>query len=167
MKNASLLIEESVFLLFLSILSSAGYIRANPVVAPIVLENPFISIISLTVFFLIGTSVEYVFFKNYVNKFSTNIKERNKMLSHSIIKINLITYPIAQILAYMIYLLFIEYFLIFILFLELGIIIIEWRLLKLELDRIFDLMLPSTQVLSRFAIANLFSFLIGLLGFLF
>ena len=167
-KGNSLLIKESIFLLLLSILSFSRFVRANPVaIYPV--ENPYIRITVLTIFFLIGTSIEYVFFKNYLNKFSANKKERNKLLSRSIIKINLITYPITQILAYVIYLFFIDYFFIFIFFLEIGVVIIEWRLLKIELERIIDewtRFMSIKQVLLGSAKANLFSFLIGLIGFL-
>lgn len=165
-KGNSLLIKESILVLLVSFLSFSRFVRANPIYLKPV-ESPFIRITFLTIFFFIGTSVEYIFYKIYLNKFSANTKERNKNLSRSIIKINLITYPITQILAYIIYLFAKEYFLIYIFFLELGVIIVEWRLLKLELDRIIDdWILLSNQVLLMSAIANIFSFLIGLVGFI-
>jgi len=164
-KGNSLIIKEIVIAIVLSILFSARFVRANPIVIYPV-ENPYIRIIFLTIFFLIGTAVEYVFFKNYLKKFTTYLDEKNKILSRSIIKINLVTYPITQLFAYIIYLFIIEYFLIIILFLEVGIVFIEWKLIKLELHKIVDRALPSKQILEGTTLANIFSFLIGLIGFI-
>jgi len=169
-KGNSLLIKESIFLLLLSILVDARFVRANPI--PIFPEeNPYIRITLLTIFFLIGTSVEYGFFKLYFNKFSANTKERNKLLSRSIILINLITYPITQILAYIIFrfiwnIFSYVFFLIFICFIEIGVVIIEWRFLNWRLDKSSNWILSSKEVLTATALANLPSFLIGMVAFI-
>lgn len=145
-------------ILFLELVVIRGY--ANPVAVSLP-EDPFARTIFLTVFFLIGSFMEYLIFKLRI----TN-KQKNRKMLLSCFKINLITFPLTQILAYIISRYLFYFFWIYIIGIEILVIFIEWLLYKIELNKIFE---NSSQrnLLETTVIANVASFFLGLLALFF
>ena len=143
-------------------------VRANPVVSyPI--ENPVIRSIFLIFIFSIGTFVEYI-----VYRFRFRITKYEKYpLMKSCYKVNLITFPITQIIAYIIYVYLEFYFWIYVIVIEIFVIGIEWRLFKMEFEnriKSFEFdgdheRFLSQKILICSIIANSSSFFVGLLAF--
>ncbi len=88
--------------------------------------------------------------------------------SHYILflKINLVTFPLTQILAYFFYMYFILFFWFYVFLIEIGVVIIESYLLKIELKRIVVVELTPKFVIRNTISANLISFLVGFLAYL-
>ena len=137
-------------------------VRANPVPAyPI--ENPVVTTTFQFILFFLGIAVEYGIFK--MSKITTFVN--NRILFRSIFKINLITYPLTQIIAYIIYIYFFALFWIYILIIEIFVIYAEWFLIRLDLTRKSEGALSSGLILRRAYIANISSFLLGLIIYIF
>lgn len=117
-------------------------------------EDPIKRTIILTIVFVIGTFIEYIILKKGINE----------ILFFSCIKINLVTFPLTQILAYIISIYLWAYFWFYVLGIEILVIIIEWLLLRIELSKALVL---SRNILHYTAMANLISFLLGLCSFVF
>jgi hypothetical protein len=160
---------ESILLSSLSILISIPSIKANPVMIPLIpwSYDPFFCIIYLTILFLIGILAEYFYFKSSMSKKSPSQITEKKVLFFTILKINLVTYPLTQVLAYIFYVFVSLLFWVFIFFIEILVVMIEWQLLKIEFNRIYEANFASKIILKETSLANLNSFLIGLIGFIF
>jgi hypothetical protein len=128
-------------------------------------ENPFIRIPMLIIMFFIGTALEYAYFSSKFSK-----KRKFDYVSRSdyklFLKINLVTFPLTQVLAYFFYVYFLQFFWLYVLLIEIGVVFIESYLLRFELQRVVDVEISSKFILGRTFIANIISFLVGLLAFL-
>jgi hypothetical protein len=124
-------------------------------------EDPISRIITLTIMFIIGTYIEL----SLVNLKSEEIKLRKKDLLKPVFKVNLVTYPLTQILVYIFFIYITQFFWLFVLLIEISVILIEWQLLKFQLHRKDD-KIPSKEILNNMILANVISFLVGLIGFI-
>ncbi len=128
-------------------------------------ENPFIRIPMLIIMFFIGTALEYAYFSSKFSK-----KRKFDYVSRSdyklFLKINLVTFPLTQVLAYFFYVYFLQFFWLYVLLIEIGVVFIESYLLRFELQRVVDVEISSKFILGRTFIANIISFLVGFLAFL-
>lgn len=134
-----------------------GY--ADPIV-PYPSEDPIIRTIILTNMFFIGTTIEYAIFKRGVVK-----RPSNKKLFSTCVKVNLVTFPLTQILAYIINIYLSSYFWFYVLGIEILVIIIEWLLFRIEFNKILMESINSKHILQYTTMANFSSFLLGLLAF--
>ena len=139
----------------------------NPVVAePIVLmKNPFFAVPILIIMFFGGSGLEYAFFYLVIIK-KKSFEYASKPQYRTFLKINLVTFPLTQILAYFFYVYFVQFFWLYVLLIEIGVVFIEWFLLKIELKRIIDVEITSKFILIMSFLANAQSFLVGFLVFL-
>ena len=167
-KHKSLVLLKYLLLLTIAFIVVIQSTKANPVVAQVIrlIDIPYISIPIITIFFVIGALVEYIYFKIIMSRITFTGRDNNKALLHSIFKINLITYPLTQVLAYICCILFPFFFWFYIILIEILVIMIEWKLLNFELHRIFEVNMASKRVLKNSILANLSSFLIGFFGFI-
>lgn len=124
-------------------------------------EYPPYRIIALTIMFIIGTFIEYRLF----NLNDGEIQLRRKDFSKPILKVNLVTYPFTQILAYIAYIYIFTFFWLCVLIIEIAVILIEWQLLRIELYKKND-QIPSRKILNQIIKMNFVSFLIGLIAFI-
>ncbi|MCK4284923.1 MAG: hypothetical protein KAX18_01920 [Candidatus Lokiarchaeota archaeon] len=135
-------------------------VYANPIpLEPI--ENPVLRIVALTIVFMIGTFFEYRLLKLD----DEEIQLRKKELLWPVFKVNLVTYPLTQILAYIVYIYILLFFWLYVLVIEIAVVIIEWQLLKIELHKIND-RIPSKEILIQMIKVNFVSFLVGLIAFI-
>ncbi|MFW9952470.1 MAG: hypothetical protein ACFFKA_20310 [Candidatus Thorarchaeota archaeon] len=135
---------------------------ANGVVPPIAFENPFMRITVITIFLFINAHIEYAFFKFVVFKRSSILNRGYRFF----LRINLITFPLTQILAYAFYIYFPDFFWLYVIFIELLVIIIEWVLLNKTFQRLTEIKKSPLFILKGTFGANIISFGIGLLAFL-
>ena len=136
-------------------------VLGNPVVMnPI--ENPVIKSIFMVILFVLGTSLEYLLLKQ------TEIIARAESngLIRSFLKVNLVTFPLTQILAYIVYIYLILFFWVYILIIEIFVVFVEWALLKTELNKTHSINVESKKFLFQVGLANCGSFLLGLLLFI-
>ena len=128
-------------------------------------ENPFITVPLLILMFFIGARVEYAYFNSKFFK-----KHRSEHVSRShyrlFLRINLVTFPLTQILAYFFYIYFLLFFLFYIFLIEIGVVLIESYLLRIELQKGVDVELSSKYILRMTFSANLISFLVGFIAYL-
>ncbi len=144
-------------------------VRANPVVAYPTIENPVIRSIFMIFIFIIGTFVEYIVYRL---RFKID-KDEKQPLMKSCYKVNLITFPITQIIAYIICVYLEFYFWIYIVIVEFIVMGIEWGLFKIEFEnrlRSYEFdgdqeRFLSKKILICSIIANSSSFLVGLIVF--
>ena len=164
-KHKSPIFLKYLLLITISSLIFIRFVKANPtaIMYPVP-ENPVLRLIIVSIFFVIGAIVEYFYFKNRFSKISLTFA--NKNLFTNIFKVNLVTYPLTQIFAYIILIFLNPFFWPLILLLEVLVVLIEWQLLKLEFSRTFKDRIPSKTILKDAFLANLYSFLIGLIGFI-
>jgi hypothetical protein len=161
-KRKSIFLVITIFIFLCS--EFTQYIYGNPVVVE-PRENPFIRIPMLITMFFIGAALEYAYFSS---KFSKNCKFDYVSRSDYklFLKINLVTFPLTQILAYFFYIYFLQFFWVYILLIEIGVVLIESYLLRFELQRVVDVEISSKFILGRTFIANIISFLVGFLAYL-
>jgi hypothetical protein len=165
-KQKSYLIAALSTLFFIIIIQS---VYGNPVpLGPI--ESPFIRVPLLIIMFFIGAKVEYAyfnakFFRKYRYNPNTN-KFDVKSHYNLFLRVNLVTYPLTQILAYFFYIYFLFFFFFYIILIEIGVIFIESHLLRIELQRLLDVELSPKFILSKTCSANIASFFVGLLVFM-
>lgn len=126
------------------------------------LANPVLSSFLMIIVFTVGTTLEYVIFKYSENE----IYSEPKGILSSFFKINLVTFPLTQILAYIFYIYFLSMFWFYVFVIEVLVVVIEWFLLRIELNNSRDLHLKSNKILFDTIIANLVSFLFGLIIYL-
>lgn len=125
-------------------------------------ENPYIRIPLLIFMFFIGVWVEHDYFNaKVIQEYGAGYISRRYY--KVFLRVNLVTFPLTQILAYVFYLYFWLFFWIYILLIEIGVVYIESYLLKIELKGVVDLRVPPKIILKRVFVANLISFLLGLL----
>ena len=156
-----------IFILCLILLINGVYANGMPIWYPV--ENPIMRSILIFFVFFFGTSIEYGVLKL---NFKIEQSER-RILLKSCFKINFITFPIAQILAYIIYVYALGYFWLYVILIEVLVINIEWGLYKIE----FKHRVKSSEILTdpqRFVskkilicsiVANCLSFLVGLISY--
>lgn len=157
-----------IFILYSIPLINGVYANGMPIWYPI--ENPIMRSILIFFVFFLGTGIEYGVLKL---NFKIEKSERRIFLK-SCFKINFITFPIAQILAYIIYVYALGYFWLYVILIEVLVINIEWGLYKIE----FKHRVKSSETLAdpqRFVSkkiligsieANCLSFLVGLISFI-
>lgn len=158
-----ILILINLTLLFLLEISM---VKANPVVVPLYVDIFYMTFILIMVFIIntiIEYSINYISFKNYVL--------HNRELYKIIVMVNLVTFPLTQVFAYIISLYFMTFFFSYIIFIEFLVIIAEWSLLKIELSRLvnkfsFKFPIKSLKIFHVALLSNVTSFLIGLTIFL-
>jgi hypothetical protein len=167
-KHESSLLLQYLLLISMLILTCIPSVKANPVAVPLIpwIYNPYFCIFYITILFLIGTLVEYLYFRSVIAKKNSSQASKNKVLLFTIFKINLVTYPLTQVLAYIFYIVISWLFWVFIFFIEILVVMIEWQLLKIEFERIYEGNVVLKNLLKDTSLANLNSFLIGLIGFI-
>ncbi len=161
-----------IYIFYIFILLSCFFINevhADGIVFWYPVENPILRSIFIFFIFFLGTTIEYgVFILNFkIEKFERRI------LLKSCYKVNFITFPITQILAYIIYVYAELYFWIYIIIIELLVINIEWGLLKIKFENLIKSLeifsnpqrFVSKKILIGSIEANFLSFLVGLLAF--
>ena len=136
----------------------------NPVlVDPFVFyQNPFFTVPLLIITFFIGAWVECAYFNLIFFK-----KHRFEDVSRShyrlFLRVNLVSFPLTQILAYFFYIYFVQFFWFYIFFIEIGVVFIESYLLRIGLKRGLDVEISSKSILINTFSANMISFLFGFL----
>ena len=165
-KKKSSLVLKFLLLIIISSIVTIRFAKANPVVyyPSLIPEYPIARLIIISIFFVIGVLIEYGYFKS---KFSNKcLTFENKPLFMTLFKVNVVTYPLTQVLAYIVYIFLISFFWPLILLIETFVILSEWKLLNLEFNKMLEEKIYSKNVLKYAIIANLYSFLIGLIGFI-
>ena len=162
MNRKSILFVLVILVFFWSEFAQSVY--GNPVVMDLP-ENPFITVPLLIIMFFIGARIEYAYFN------STFIKKHrleNVSKSHYklFLRINLVTFPLTQILAYFFYIYFCLFFWFYVFLIEIGVVFIESYLLRIELKRVVDVEISPKFILRRTLSANVISFLVGFLAYL-
>ena len=155
--------RESYFIsniIVLTVLVQVIEVCGNPIALERV-EDPYLRVFGLTIMFIIGTYIEYMLLK--LNDGEIRLR-RNELLK-PVIKVNLVTYPLTQILAYIVYIYISSFFWIYILIIEIAVILIEWQLLRIILYKKND-QIPSKKILIQMIKTNFVSFLVGLIAFL-
>ena len=98
-------------------------------------ENPFITIPLLIGLFFGGVRVECAHFNTkFFKKYNYSYVSRTRF--NLFLKVNLVTFPLTQILAYLFFIYFAQFFWFYILLIEVGVILVETVLLKIELNRL-------------------------------
>ena len=165
MKRKSNFLVMLIFVFLCSIITRSVY--GNPVaVSPLELtKNPFITVPLLILMFFLGARVEHAYFNSKILK-KNSFKYVPKSQYRTFLKINIVTFPLTQILAYFFFIYFVQFFWLYILLIEIGVVFIESYLLKIELTRVVEAEIPSKSILTRTFFANVFSFLVGFLVYL-
>jgi hypothetical protein len=152
-----------VVLLGLLWLSFTQIIFGNPieVVPP---ERPIVRIIVLINMYFFGAWIEYAYFNSkFYQKIGLEyVQKSNYKL---FLRINLVTFPLTQILAYIVNIYFSQFFWFYVFLIEIGVVLIETYLLRLELNRIITTEISPKILLRNTFSANLISFLVGLFAF--
>ncbi|NHJ22582.1 MAG: hypothetical protein EAX91_16670 [Candidatus Lokiarchaeota archaeon] len=127
-------------------------------------KNPFITIPLIIGLFFIGVRVESAHFNTkFFNKYNYTYVSKSRF--KVFLRINLVTFPLAQIFTYFIYVFFIQFFWLSVFLIEVEVIIIETFLLRIELRRLVGTEIPTKSILIKTTYANMASFLIGLLAY--
>ena len=125
-------------------------------------ENPIAKSIIMVILFLLGTSLEFLILRRI-----EFIAGRDpSSLFRSFLKVNLVTFPLTQILAYIVYIYLILFFWFYVLIIEIFVVLIEWILLKTELNKSYNIRINTVKFLAQVGLANCGSFLLGLLLFI-
>lgn len=159
MKLRHYLLEFFFVLLFLELLTINVYCNGIVVYPK---ENPIIRSLFMFIIFGLGTVLEYLILKKAENI----ARSEHNGLIRSFFKVNLVTFPLTQILAYIVFIYFFLFFWIYILIIEILVVLIEWVLLKTELNRAYNIHIESKKFLLQVGLANFGSFLLGLLLFI-
>jgi hypothetical protein len=128
---------------------------------PVPIEHPVLRVIILTNIFIIGTFLEYWLFRLKINE----IQIRKKELLRPVFKVNLVTFPLTQILAYIVYIYALPLFWVYIIGIEFAVIMAEWLLFNAELRKKYN-PIPSKEILLSMIKVNIVSFLVGLIAFI-
>jgi len=135
---------------------------ANPVVMTPA-EDPIYMLLILILIFFIGVTIEYF----VIHRFLLNVLVSKRALSKSILKVNIVTFPLTQVFAYFIALYFGFLFWLYVIFIEIIVILIEWGLYQMEFKTFNSQNLPlSEKIFLCSAIANICSFIFGLFIFI-
>ena len=162
MKKKSNFLVLVIFIFLCSKLAQNVY--GNPVALDLP-ENPFITVPLLILMYIVGARVEYAYFNSTLSK-NRGIKYGSRTRYRLFLKINLVTFPLTQILAYFFYIYFILFFWFYVFLIEIGVIFVEFYLLRIELKREIDEEIPSKFILSTVSIANIISFVVGFIAYL-
>jgi hypothetical protein len=160
--------RKSIFLvivIFVFVFLCSGFtqnVYGNLVIVLDLPENPFITVPMLIIMFFIGARVEYAYFNSKKHIFEYVPKSDYRLF----LRINLVTFPLTQILAYFFYIYFLLFFLFYIFLIEIGVVFIESYLLRIELQKGVDVELSSKFMLRITFYANIISFLVGFLAYL-
>lgn len=162
MKRKLILLDVVIFI-FLCITFTQN-VCGNPVYMDLP-ENPFITVPLLILMFFVGVRVESAYFNS---KFFE--KHNYTYISTSyftlLLRINLVTFPLTQIFAYFFHIYFLHLFWFYVFLIEIGVVLIESFLLKIELKRVDNVVIQSKYIIIRTLFANITSFLVGLLAYL-
>lgn len=145
------------FLLFI-----IGEAHANGVPAPNLIRGPYESLIIIFIIFIQGVGFEFLVF----TKKSYDLAPRKPNLLLTFFKINLITFPLTQVLVYIVFIYARDYYWIYVLGIEICVIFAEWRLILIEFDKRYYKTLDSKQVLKVSILANFISFLLGFVPYI-
>jgi len=156
--------------IFLSCISIIGYlfsitivdVYANGVPTPGPRKGPYETIILIFIMFIIAVGIEYRVFTH--RRF--NFAPRNTSLLYTFLKINFITFPLTQILAYIVYIYSNSYYWYYILGIEILVVLAEWRLILIEFEKKYTRVLHSMRTLKILIIANIISFFLGFVPYL-
>lgn len=148
-----------ILLFWWSNLTQSGY--GNPIVVHPT-EDPVVRVTVLIIMFILGVVVEYSFFNlRIVKKYTFE-----RIPGSTVLEINLVTFPLTQVFAYVFYLYFTQFFWLYVFIIEIGVILVESYLIRLRLRRVGNIELSPKLILGWASLANLLSFLIGLIAFL-
>ena len=152
--------------LLLGFIIQISLARGNPVYIPLYYDIFYMTFI-LILIFVLTTIIEYGVLHLYFKKFSFN----NRDLYYSVIKVNLVTFPLTQVFAYFISIYFFLLFYFYIIIIEFLVVIVEWLLLKVELLRVeqknnLTELIRTRKILKGAFFCNLTSYLFGLIIFL-
>ena len=128
-------------------------------------ENPFITVPLLIIMFFIGARIEYAYFNSTFIK-KHRLENVSKSHYRLFLRINLVTFPLTQILAYFFYIYWLEFFWFYVFLIEIGVVFIESFLLRVELKRVVDVEISPKFIVRRTLSANIISFLVGFLAYL-
>ena len=142
----------------------AQNVYGNPVVMDFP-ENPFITVPLLIIMFFIGARIEYAYFNSTIIK-KYRLENVSKSHYRLFLRINLVTFPLTQILAYFFYIYWLEFFWFYVFLIEIGVVFIESFLLRIELKRVVDVEISPKFIVRRTLSANIISFLVGFLAYL-
>lgn len=145
-----------MIILFIGFMITEGY--CNPVIVE-PSKDPINATIILIFMFFIGTSIEYGVFQ--INYIKMEHKKRNLLIM--VFKINFVTFPLTQILAYIVYIYYSSFFWAYIVGIEVLVILIEFALLRTEFKKRYEDLLSPRKLLVLLILANFLSFLLGLL----
>lgn len=136
-------------------------VLGNPIVFDPI-ENPILKSFFMVILFLLGTSLEFLLLRRI--EFLAGREPIS--LFQSFFKVNLVTFPLTQILAYIVYIYLILFFWLYVLIIEIFVVLIEWILLKTELNKSYNIRIKSIKFLAQVGLVNCGSFLLGLLLFI-
>jgi hypothetical protein len=142
----------------------AQNVYGNPVALDLP-ENPFITVPLLILMYIVGARVEYAYFNSTLSK-NRGIKYGSRTRYRLFLRINLVTFPLTQILAYFFYIYFWLFFWFYVILIEIGVVFIESYLLRIELHKVIDVDISSKLMLRRTFSANIISFFVGFLAYL-
>lgn len=137
-------------------------VYANGVPTPGPRKGPYETIILIFIMFIIAVDIEYLIFTNR----HLELVPREKKFLYTFLKINFITFPLTQILAYIVYIYANSYYWYYILGIEMLVILAEWRLVLIEFKNKYGFILDSRKVLKISLLANVLSFLLGFVPYL-
>ena len=117
--------------------------------------------------FLVFTQERFYIAPRDINLLGTFFKApRDMKLLGTFFKINFITFPLTQILAYIVILYAINYYWFYIFGIEVLVILAEWRLILIEFDKKYNRILGSNTTLKIVIVANAISFFLGFVPYL-
>lgn len=161
MKNRILISSISITYWFLMTLAVDVY--ANGVPTPDPRRGPYEAVFLISILFTIAVVIEYYTFTYK----KLDLISRKRDYFYSFLKINLITFPLTQILAYIIFIYLRSYYWYYIFAIEILVILAEWRLILIEFKNKHQHALDSRKVLKISILANTISFLLGFLPYTF
>ena len=137
-------------------------VYANGVPTPGPRRGPYVTIILMFIMFIIAVGIEYLVFTYR----RLDLAPRDISVLYTFLKINLITFPLTQILAYIVYIYALQYYWIYVLGIEILVVLVEWRLILFEFKKKNARILNSTTTLIIVIIANSISFFLGFIPYL-
>ena len=162
MKRKSIFLIIVIFVFLCSEFAQNVYGNPVPMDLP---ENPFITVPLLIIMFFIGARIEYAYFDLTLIK-KHRFKHESRSYYRLFLRINLVTFPLTQILAYFFYIYFLQFFWFYVFLIEIGVVFVESYLLRIELPKVIDVELSSKNILRRTFPANTISFFVGFLAYL-
>ena len=150
-------------------------VNANGVPTPNLIRGPYETIILIFIMFIIAVGCEFLVFTQErfyiaprdIKLLGTFFKAPRDMKSlGTFFKINFITFPLTQILAYIVILYAIDYYWFYIFGIEILVVLAEWRLILIEFDKKYNRILESRTTLKIVIIANIISFFLGFVPYL-